>query len=136
MYFILGPHICLCVYFISVERNRTECVNNLRNLLTSLHLTDFLKLSEEMLSRNCGVNDTICNDERNLFFDLTAGEGSHSSQKLLLDLIVQKFNVTEDEIRRFLFHCIALKDPLPVSKSAVAKFGLCLEIMNLLKKRL
>ena len=68
-----------------------------------------------MLSRNCGVNDTICNDERNLFFDLTATEGSHSSQKLLLDIIVLKSNVTEDEIRRFLFHCIALKDPLPVS---------------------
>ena len=102
--------------FISVDRNRTECVNDLRNMLASLYLKDFLQLSEDVLSRKCDANDTICNDERNLFFDLTANEGSHDSQKLVMDLVIRRPNLTEKDIRRFLFHCIALKDPLLVCK--------------------
>lgn len=80
----------------------------------SLHREEFLKLGKDVLTRECGENTTMCMDERNLFIDMIAREGSHEAQKLLVDLVIQQPNVTEEDLRRFLFHCIALKEPLPV----------------------
>ena len=99
----------------TVDRNRTECVNKLRQVLMSVHQNEFLSLSKEVFSRKCDINDTICTDERNLFIDLVAKEGSHAAQKQLLDLILRQPNATEDDFRRILFHCIAIKDPASVS---------------------
>ena len=81
----------------------------------SLHQHEFLRLSQDVFSRPCATNDTVCIDERNLFIDLVAKEGSHAAQKQLIDLIIRQPNVTEDDFRRVLFHCIAIKDPVPVT---------------------
>lgn len=81
----------------------------------SIHQNDFLQLSKEVFMRKCDVSDSTCVDERNLFIDLLAKEGSHAAQKLLVDTIILQPNTTEDDKGRFLFHCIALKNPLPVS---------------------
>ena len=80
----------------------------------SVHQNEFLSLSKDVFSRKCDTNDTICIDERNLFIDLVAKEGSHAAQKQLLNLILRQPNATEDDFRRILFHCIAIKDPAPV----------------------
>ena len=56
---------------------------------------------------------TICLAERDLFIDMLAMEGSHESQKLLIDSVIYD-NGTVEDTRRVLFHCIALKNPLPV----------------------
>ena len=98
-----------------VETNRTECVNKLGRLLLSLHQDDFLKLGKDILTRNCEGNMTMCLDERDLFIDMLFREGSHAAQKLLVDFVIHQTNVSEEDTRRFLFHCIALKNPLPVS---------------------
>ena len=106
----------------SDERNRTECVNELRKLLKSVHEDDLFQLASKVLTRKCGVNDTVCKDERNLFIDLVSGHGSHGAQLLILDLIVLQPNVTEEDLRRFLFHCIPLKTPHPVGILLVTGF--------------
>ena len=89
-------------------------MNKLRQVLMSLHQNDFLHLSQDVFSRKCDTNDTICADERNLFIDIVAKEGSHPAQKQLLNLVLRQPNVTEDDFRRVLFHCIAIKDPASV----------------------
>ena len=99
---------------VLVEANRTECVNNLRKLFMSVHDEDFLRLASKVLIRQCGENDTMCWDERSLFIDLVGGHGSPAAQKVFLELIVLQPNVSEEDMRRFLFHCIPLKNPVPV----------------------
>lgn len=106
-------HYLDCANSISnkFDRNRTDCVHNLRNLIHSLHKEDLLKLSYESLTRQCNINDTICTDQRNLMIDIIAREGSNESQLLLLDLVMRQPNVTEEDLRRCLFHSIALSSP-------------------------
>lgn len=104
----------LC-YLFSVDGNRTECVNRLRQLLMTVHKNDLLKFGEEVLLKSCN-NNTVCSDERNLVIDIFAREGSTETQNLILKLVMTHPNVTEEEIRRCLFHCVALKDPIHVSK--------------------
>ena len=100
--------------YVSVETNRTECVNNLRKLFMSVHDEDFLRLASKVLVKRCDDNDTMCTDERSLFIDLVGGHGSPAAQKVFLDLVVLQPNVSEEDMSRFLFHCIALKNPIPV----------------------
>ena len=121
---ILAVHLYIQWNAISFsdERNRTECVNELRKLLKSVHEDDLFQLASKVLTRKCGVNDTVCKDERNLFIDLVSGHGSHGAQLLILDLIVLQPNVTEEDLRRFLFHCIPLKTPHPVGTILMTGF--------------
>ena len=103
----------LCIFV--VERNRTECVSKLRQVLMSLRQNELLRLSQDVLTRKCEENDTICTDEKNLFIDLVAQEGSQAAQKQLLNLFLRHSNGTEEDVRRVLFHCIAMKDPVLVN---------------------
>jgi hypothetical protein len=97
------------------DRNRTECVHNLRELIYSLNREDFLDFGTKALTRTCEVNDVLCQDERNLFIDIISHKGSVDAQLLVLDLVMRRPNVTEEDLRRCLFHAIALKSPALVS---------------------
>ncbi|WAR20774.1 hypothetical protein MAR_014748 [Mya arenaria] len=97
---------------IQDDRNRTECVHQLRTLVHSLERDDFLGLGQDALSKECPENDTLCADERNLFIDLIAREGSADAQLLVLELVMMKPNATEDDLKRCLFHSIAIKSPV------------------------
>ena len=107
------------LYIIPVEKNRTECVNTLRKLLMSIEREEFLQLAKQKLTRTCLKNDTICVDERNLFIDMIGAEGSHDAQQMLVNLVILQPNVTDEDIGRFLIHCITLKEPLQVSQGRV-----------------
>ena len=89
-------------------------MNNLRKLFMSVHDEDFLKLASKVLVKQCDVNDTMCRDERSLFIDLVGGHGSPAAQRVFLDLVILQPNVSEEDMSRFLFHCIPLKNPIPV----------------------
>lgn len=102
---------CIHQYDNKFDGNRTECVNRLRQLLMTVHKNDLLKFGEEVLLKSCN-NNTVCSDERNLVIDIFAREGSTETQNLILKLVMTHPNVTEEEIRRCLFHCVALKDPI------------------------
>ncbi|WAR20850.1 CRB-like protein [Mya arenaria] len=103
-----------CIHAIEnkYDRNRTECVHQLRTLVHSLERDDFLGLGQDALSKECPENDTLCADERNLFIDLIAREGSADAQLLVLELVMMKPNATEDDLRRCLFHSIAIQSPV------------------------
>ncbi|XP_052224342.1 uncharacterized protein LOC127839993 [Dreissena polymorpha] len=116
---------CVHSYTNKYERNRTECVHQLRELITSLERKDFLTLGEEALTRTCDVNNSVCVDERNLFIDLIAREGSAEAQLLVLEHVMSQPNVTEEDLRRCLFHAIALQSPVTELVSLVEK--LCFE---------
>ncbi|XP_052259562.1 uncharacterized protein LOC127863913 [Dreissena polymorpha] len=94
-------------------------------MITSLERDDFLTLGREALTRTCDVNDTVCVDERNLFIDLIAREGSAEAQLLVLEHVMSQPNVTEEDMRRCLFHAIALQNPVTELVSQVEQ--LCFE---------
>jgi len=96
------------------DRNRTECVHHLRGLVNSLKREDFLSLGRDALDRVCEENDTLCTDERNLFIDLIAREGSPEAQTMILEFVMKHPEVTEEDLRRCLFHAIAISDPVKV----------------------
>jgi hypothetical protein len=98
------------------DRNRTECVHTLRELIYSLKKEDFLNFGTKVLTRTCEEIDILCKDERNLFIDIIAREGSVEAQLLVLDLVMSRPNVTEDDLRRCLFHAIAITSPALVSQ--------------------
>ena len=108
---LVKVHILIVV---SVDKNRTDCVNTLRDLFLTLHQKDFLQLAEKYIVRRCQENDTICVDERNLFIDMLGSEGSQEAQTMLLDLVITQPDATEEDIRRCLMHCITFKEPLQV----------------------
>ncbi|KAH3823827.1 hypothetical protein DPMN_125650 [Dreissena polymorpha] len=116
---------CVHSYTNKYDRNRTECVHQLRGLITSLERDDFLTLGREALTRTCEVNDTVCVDERNLLIDLIAREGSADAQLLVLEHVMSRPNVTEEDMRRCLFHAIALQNPVTELVSQVEQ--LCFE---------
>ena len=99
------------------DRNRTECVHHLRGLVNSLKKQDFLSLGRDALTRVCKENDTLCTDERNLFIDLIAREGSPEAQAMILEFVMKHPEVTEEDLRRCLFHAIAISDPVKVTKT-------------------
>ncbi|WAR20843.1 hypothetical protein MAR_014817 [Mya arenaria] len=103
-----------CIHAIEnkYDRNRTECVHKLRTLVHSLERDDFLRFGQSALSKECPENHTLCADERNLFIDLIAREGSADAQLLVLELVMLKPNATEDDLRRCLFHAIAIQSPV------------------------
>ncbi|WAQ98199.1 hypothetical protein MAR_022572, partial [Mya arenaria] len=107
-------HYLQCIHAIEnkYDRNRTECVHQLRTLVRSLERHDFLQLGRDALSKECPENDTICADERNLFIDLIAQTNSADAQLLVLELVFLKPNVSEDDLRRCLFHAIAIQSPV------------------------
>lgn len=51
-------------------------------------------------------------DERYLYLDILAGEGSKETQAAILEFVMKTPNVTEGELSRCLFHAIAIKNPI------------------------
>ena len=105
--------------FLLDERNRTECVHNLRELIYSLKKEDFVSFATKALTRTCLEIDILCQDERNLFIDIIAREGSVEAQLLVLDLVMRSPSVTEEDLRRCLFHAIAITSPALVSMNPI-----------------
>ena len=101
------------IYYLD-DRNRTECVHQLRKLVHALKRKDFVSLGKVALSRGCIENDTLCIDERNLYIDIIAREGSSEAQLMILEFVMKHPNATEEDLRRCLIHAIALKDPIKV----------------------
>ncbi|XP_045189288.2 uncharacterized protein LOC123546793 [Mercenaria mercenaria] len=95
------------------DTKRTEKVHELRNLVESLRSEDFLELGKNVFTHTCDTEDILCVEERYLLLDIIAQEGSKGAQKIVLDLIMKRPNVTEEEMRRCLFHTIPITDPIP-----------------------
>jgi len=102
------------MFYCPDDRNRTECVHQLRKMVHSLDQNDFVALGRNALNRVCDENDTICSDERNLFIDIIAREGSTEAQLIILDFVMKHPEVTEEDLRRCLIHAITLNDPIKV----------------------
>jgi len=86
----------------------------LRELVHSLKREDFLSLGRDALTRVCEENDTLCTDERHLFIDLIASEGSPEAQAMTLEFVMKHPEATEEDMRRCLFHAIVIADPVMV----------------------
>ncbi|XP_069118473.1 uncharacterized protein [Argopecten irradians] len=100
-----------------LDNNRTGnatddpgCVDDLSQLLESLQHDDFRSLMEEELSVICD-NDTLCTQRRGLFVDMLSRRGDGLSQTLILTLILDSNNTTEQDMQRCLIHLVALERP-------------------------
>ncbi|XP_067685182.1 uncharacterized protein [Haliotis asinina] len=113
---------CISSYKNKFAANRTVCVEDLMRLFNNLTQTDRVTLGHQYLAK-CAINDTVCKDERYLFLDILCRRGDEDSQKLVLHYVLNDKNATEDDLRRPLFHYVALKKP--TSETVLSVEQLC-----------
>lgn len=103
-----------CFFFFSDAPNRTVCVGNLTRAVLRLEKEDFITFAKTTLNKTCKSSETECLEKRYLVLDVIAQAKTNASQQIIVDYVLS-VNTSEEEVRRSLIHCIAVKQPVKVT---------------------
>ncbi|XP_046568758.1 uncharacterized protein LOC124277142 [Haliotis rubra] len=103
---------CVHMYPAKGDANRTQCVQELREILQALHPEDYKEFVNSVLNVSCGAAESNCSVERLVFIDIVARIADEISQELIVKHVLNRTDPNEEELRHVFIHCIAIAKPI------------------------
>ncbi|XP_046375524.2 uncharacterized protein LOC124148470 [Haliotis rufescens] len=113
---------CVHMYPEKGDANRTQCVQELREILQALHTDDYKEFVHSVLNVSCGVVETNCSVERLVFIDIVARIADEISQEVIVKRVLNRTDPDEEELRHVFIHCIAIQKPIVQVVQAVEDY--------------